>query len=146
MGIGSLGGNVFQVGLGTPLQTMQKFQKFHRKTRMSESPFNKVAVSKVFSFIKERLHHRCFQRRPFSQNTSSACLWNKLIWSNLVRVMILAKQLKKCMFLLLLWIGYWIFLKIDFYSALSNGSLAHKTKHYKGMLLIRTEKRYFKIN
>ena len=98
------------------------------------------------SALLKRLHHRCFRRRPFSQNTSSACLWNKLIWSNLVRVMIQAKQLKKCMFLLLLRIGYWIFLKIDFYSTLSNGSLAHKTKHYKGMLLIRTEKSYFKIN
>ena len=75
------------------------------------------------NFIKERLQYRCFPeiyakffRTPFSQNTSSGCFWNNLIWLNLFQVMILAKQLKKCcMFLLLLRIKYWIFLRMEIF-------------------------------
>ena len=37
-----------------------KFHKFHRKTLVLESLFNKVAGLKVWKFIKKRLQHKCF--------------------------------------------------------------------------------------
>ena len=113
-------------------------------------------ILRIYHFVaevtfKERLQHRCFPviymkflRTSFSQNTSGGCFWNKLIWLNLFQVMILAKQLKKwcCIFLLLLRINDWIFLKMEiFYSILRGGSQARKTKHDKEMVLIRTERK-----
>ena len=38
----------------------KKFRKFHRKTPMLESLFNKVAGLKAWNFIKMRFQHRCF--------------------------------------------------------------------------------------
>ena len=38
----------------------EKFSKFHRKTPVLESLFNKVAVLKTYNFIKKMLQHRCF--------------------------------------------------------------------------------------
>ena len=38
----------------------KKFRKFHRKTSMLESLFNKVPCLQVCNFIKKRLQHRCF--------------------------------------------------------------------------------------
>ena len=80
-------------------------------------------LSQACNFIKERLQYRCFSeiyakflRTPFSQNASGGCFWNNLIWLNLFQVMILAKQLKKCcIFLLLLRIKYWIFLRMEIF-------------------------------
>ena len=55
----------------------QKFRKFHRKTPVLESLFNKAAGLKACNFIKKRLEHRCFPvkfakflRTTFLQNTS----------------------------------------------------------------------------
>ena len=38
----------------------EKFGKFHRKTIVLESYFNKVADLKACSFVKKWLQHRCF--------------------------------------------------------------------------------------
>ena len=38
----------------------KKFFKFHRKTILLKSLFNRVAGLQVCSFIKKRLQHRCF--------------------------------------------------------------------------------------
>ena len=37
-----------------------KFRKFHRKTLVSESPFNKVAGLEACDFVKKRLWHKYF--------------------------------------------------------------------------------------
>ena len=37
-----------------------KFRKFHRKTPVLKSLFNKVAALKACNFIKKRLQHKCF--------------------------------------------------------------------------------------
>ena len=41
-------------------RSSKKFRKFHRKTAVLESLFNKVAGLKTCNFIKKRLQHRCF--------------------------------------------------------------------------------------
>ena len=38
----------------------QKVEKFHRKTPVLESVFNKVADIKAYKFIEKKLQHRCF--------------------------------------------------------------------------------------
>ena len=38
----------------------QKFRKFHRKTPVFDSLFNKVVGLKACNFIKNRLRRRCF--------------------------------------------------------------------------------------
>ena len=56
-----------------------KFWKFHRKTAVLESLFNKVAGLKTCNIIKKRLQHRYspvkFLRTTLSQKTSSGCFW-----------------------------------------------------------------------
>ena len=37
-----------------------EFRKFHWKTSMLESPFNKAAVLRACNLIKKRLQHGCF--------------------------------------------------------------------------------------
>ena len=38
---------------------LKKFRKFHRKTPVLESLFNKVAALQAYNFTKKRLQHRC---------------------------------------------------------------------------------------
>ena len=88
-------------------------KKFHRKTPMLESAFNKIAGVQAYNFIKRRLQHRCFAvkipkflRTPILKNiwkkehlpTAASCLteakyayaikcytgWNQLYISTMV--------------------------------------------------------------
>ena len=59
-----------------------KFCKFHRKTPVSKSLFNRVAGLKGCSFIKTRLQHRCFPveftkfLRTSNLRSVNDCFWN----------------------------------------------------------------------
>ena len=60
-------------------------RKFHRKTPVLESFFNKVAVPKHATLLKKRLWHRCFPvnfevflRTPFLWNTPGSCFWKQI--------------------------------------------------------------------
>ena len=56
---------------------MFSFFKYHRRTSVLESLFNKVRGIQACNFIKKRLQHRCFlvKLAPFLQNTSGGCFY-----------------------------------------------------------------------
>ena len=63
----------------------QKFRKFHKKTSMLESPFNKVAGLKACNFIKIRLQHKSFLV-SFSKFLKATFFTEHLRWLLLKRV------------------------------------------------------------
>ena len=56
-----------------------KFHKFHRKTPVLESLFNKVAAPQACNFIKKRLLHRCFPVK-FVKFLGTPCFTEHLRW------------------------------------------------------------------
>ena len=70
---------------------LQKLRKFHRKTPVLESLFNKVAGLRAWNFIQNRLQHRKFAkllRSPFLQNTAGGCLRARHFpWSLITRAL-----------------------------------------------------------
>ena len=67
-----------------------KFRKFHRKTPVSESLFNKLAGLKSCNFVKKRFQHKCyfpvkfakFLKTPFLRKTSGGCFRKLLLRRN----------------------------------------------------------------
>ena len=53
--------------------------RFHRKTPMLESVFNKIAGVQAYNFMKRRLQHKCFpvKKTEFLRTTILKNIWKK---------------------------------------------------------------------